>query len=487
MIHPALQRVSDTRLSLSAADFPALVFATDRVPLERGAVDELLGVLTLARAAGRLSPAARIERVAITPDFHKGAGIPVGTVFQATGFVVPQAIGNDIGCGMRLHLSSLTREQVEPHLGALEARLRHLFFEGGRDLALTGRQREALLRGGVPGLREAVPPAQESGLWRLFHRQDAATDALGNGGVGLSVGELPPVQDWLGDPGRLSHDAQLGSVGGGNHFAELQTVRRILDPHAAHLWGLREGQVVVMVHSGSLGFGHLGGSLGRRLAREHFPAGLERPPLLPLLTEHRAALDTWLSAAHAAAHFASVNRLMLALMVQGALEGVAGETDFRLLYDAAHNLVWAQGEHFLHRKGATPAGGFADMEGGPFAYTGEPVLVPGSMGASSFVLAGRGLPEALNSASHGAGRQRARGEAMRGHEAEFEAFLRDFRVVTPVDDRRARADIRERKLAELRQEAPYAYKGIGPVVETLTAGGLAHAVAELSPLLTVKG
>lgn len=127
------------------------------------------------------------------------------------------------------------------------------------------------------------------------------------------------------------------------------------------------------------------------------------------------------------------------------------------------------------------------MQGTPFAFTGEPVIVPGSMGGSSFLLAGRGLPEALSSASHGAGRLRSRGEAMRGHDDEFHAFLRDFRVVTPLDWRRARPDIQAQKLRELKQEAPFAYKGIGPVIRTLAESGMAAPVAELRPLITVKG
>jgi tRNA-splicing ligase RtcB len=126
-----------------------------------------------------------------------------------------------------------------------------------------------------------------------------------------------------------------------------------------------------------------------------------------------------------------------------------------------------------------------------FKYTGEPVLVPGSMGASSFILAGKGLSDSLMSASHGAGRVLPRGEAMRGHDQEFEEFMKRFRVVTPVDfrrvDKRSRKDILQKKLEEIRQEAPYAYKGIGPVIETLSGAGMAKTVAELVPLMTVKG
>ncbi len=131
------------------------------------------------------------------------------------------------------------------------------------------------------------------------------------------------------------------------------------------------------------------------------------------------------------------------------------------------------------------------MEGTPFAYYGEPVLVPGSMGASSFILAGCGFDGTIQSAAHGAGRAYSRGSSMKGFEAEFDNFLKEFRVVTPLDlrrqDVRNRPDIVEKKLAELKQEAPFAYKGIGPVIETITDTGMARPVAELVPLMTVKG
>ena len=131
------------------------------------------------------------------------------------------------------------------------------------------------------------------------------------------------------------------------------------------------------------------------------------------------------------------------------------------------------------------------MQNTPFAFTGEPVLVPGSMGSSSYIMAGQGLPEALSSASHGAGRALARGAATRGFDAEFKQFLEEFRVVTPLDLRRQdvkmRRDILGKKLEELKQEAPHAYKGIGPVIRTLEGAGMARAVAELSPIMTIKG
>jgi tRNA-splicing ligase RtcB len=131
------------------------------------------------------------------------------------------------------------------------------------------------------------------------------------------------------------------------------------------------------------------------------------------------------------------------------------------------------------------------MVGTPFHLWGEPVLVPGSMGSSSFVLAGLSNSDALDSASHGAGRALSRGQASRTGHSEFEQFLRDFRVVTPLDlrhpDVRRRSDIYQRKIDELRGEGPHAYKGIHAIIETLVSANIAKPVAELTPIMTIKG
>jgi tRNA-splicing ligase RtcB len=131
------------------------------------------------------------------------------------------------------------------------------------------------------------------------------------------------------------------------------------------------------------------------------------------------------------------------------------------------------------------------MAGGPYEMWGEPVIVPGSMGAASYVLRGHGSPRTLASACHGAGRRVPRGRASAGGEAELDAFLRDFRVVTPLDHRdpgvARRSDVMAAWRRDLKQEAPWVYKDIGPVVGTLRLAGVADPVVELRPLLTVKG
>ncbi|MDX9724164.1 MAG: RtcB family protein [Myxococcota bacterium] len=306
------------------------------------------------------------------------------------------------------------------------------------------------------------------------------------------------LDDFMGPNEGLSRDSQIGSIGGGNHFVEVQSVQSIFDARTAHQWGLRRGMVTVMVHTGSVAIGHVCGNHYREQVRGLFPKTLTYPAnaLFPLPTgqAHQAQVESFWNALHNAANFAFANRHFLALMAVEGLCRVLGEFEQTLLYDAPHNLVWRehdeQGEVFVHRKGACPARGFEAMAESPFAFTGERVLVPGSMGASSFVMAGQGNADALCSASHGAGRRLSRGQASRGDEAAFRSFLERFRIVTPVDLRRQdvklRRDIVARKLAELRQEAPQAYKDLGPIVTTLRDAGVARPVAELRPLMTLK-
>jgi RNA-splicing ligase RtcB len=508
-LDPRLSRLDENRVRIdNPYGIDAVLFANESVPVEPAAVTELVRMLDLSRTVERFAEASpdsfeaepAVTQVAVTPDFHRARGIPVGTVLATRGFLVPQAIGNDVNCGMRLHLTSLQAEELEGRTEELDTVFRHLFFEGGRNIPMTREQRAAMLARGLTGLLEATPPSLTEGAWSLFHELDmegelARVERCGT----LEAGRIFGLDDFMGPAGRLTRDSQIGSIGGGNHFVEIQKVEKVLDGPTAHAWGLRPGMVTVMVHTGSVSVGHLSGGYYRDVVRRIYPRALRHPEngIFPLPQGPRHAEEAALfrDALHNAGNFAFANRLFLALTALAGLRRVLGRVDFRLLYDAPHNFIWLEergGETWaVHRKGACPARGFAEMAGTPFAYHGEPVLVPGSMGASSFVLAGQGNAEALSSASHGAGRTLSRGDALRGHEEEFRRFLERFRVVGPLDlrrpDVRLRRDIVERKLEEIKQEAPHAYKGIGPVVETLRGAGLARPVAELTPLMTIKG
>ncbi|MFI6519326.1 RtcB family protein [Spirillospora sp. NPDC050679] len=489
-----LVRVDEQWLRLpNRWDIPVEVCAGPDVPLEPAAVDEVLALLETADTLERLSrggPPARITRVALTPDLHKGAGIPIGTVVETEHALLPQAVGNDVNCGMRLEVTSLSADRVRPGLDGLERRLRRLFFEGGRRIALTPAQREGLLRDGLPGLLLTGDTP-----WQGLAPTDA-DDAVDRAHAsGFPTGGAEAFADWIGSAGGASHDSVIGGIGGGNHFVELQYVEAVHDAAAAHAWGLTPGTVVLMAHSGSLSLGHQANGTAVDLLRAGWPAGTPHPRngIMPFLLDERSerARRRYLDAFGNAANFALGNRFFLALTMRAGLEAEYGELSSRPLYDAPHNLFWRDGGRVVHRKGATPAGGHAEMAGGPYGMWGEPVIVPGSMGAASFVLRGHGEPRTLASACHGAGRRVPRGASARGNDAELDAFLRDFRVVTPLDHRdpvtARRADVMAAWRRDLKQEAPWAYKDIGPVVSGLRAGGVATPVAELRPLLTVKG
>lgn len=487
---------------------PVKVFANEQVRIEAKAVEELHSFLTLqksikaieAHAPGHFESEAGIVQVSISPDFHKAAGIPVGTAALTKGFVAPQAIGKDVNCGMRLLLSDWSEGDIRAALPALAKKIRHVYFEGGRGIALDRTQKTALLQHGLEGLVAEAPRHQDKGLWQQFEVEAEWADlekVMGRGSLHTS-GVFPGLHNYI-DHAQVAWDSQLGSIGGGNHFVEVQRVEEILDGATAYAWGLKQGQVVIMVHSGCVSIGHPVSTYLMELLHQLYPAGLAFPEngIFPLPTGGRfeAAFQAYQMALFNAANFAFANRLFLGLMMRACLRSVVGPGTTRLLYDAGHNMVEElpspDGPLFLHRKGATPARGPEAMEPGPFEWTGEPVLIPGSMGSDSYLMAGCGSADALSSASHGAGRSLSRGQALKGHADDLKQFLKDFHIITPIDPQdpklRGRQDILRKWEEGILEEAPWAFKAVGPVVDTQVAAGIVRPVARLSPIFTVKG
>jgi tRNA-splicing ligase RtcB (3'-phosphate/5'-hydroxy nucleic acid ligase) len=502
-----VNRISAVKLSLpNSHEIPVTVFANADVRVEKAAIEELNGVLELQETVERIAavdpdffevPDPGIVEIAVTPDFHKGAGIPIGTVLKTRGFMTPQAIGRDVNCGMRLMLTDWSVEEVRRNLPALEQRIRHVFFEGGREIPLHPLQKQALLREGLPGLVETADKLGEQGIWRHFRKAEQwqALDHVSENGQMMAQGISEGLANYTAHT-EPRYDAQIGSIGGGNHFVEVQQVKQILDASAAYQWGLKPGAVVVMIHTGSVSIGYPASGYAEMLLREIYPKTLTLPRngILPLPTseKYRPAFEAVQMALANAANFAYANRLFLSMMLRRVFEEALGDREFKLLWDSGHNLVWnAADGSFIHRKGATPARGMEAMAGTPFAYTGEPVLIPGSMGASSFVLRGLGAVDSMMSASHGAGRAMSRGQAMKASELEFVKFMDRFKIITPIDSKspqmRGRQDILQKWEEHLKQEAPWAFKEIAPVIDTQTEAGLVAAVAELEPIFTVKG
>jgi tRNA-splicing ligase RtcB len=279
---------------------------------------------------------------------------------------------------------------------------------------------------------------------------------------------------------------QLGTLGGGNHFLEVQVVDEIHDAEAAEVLGLFAGQVTVLLHTGSRGLGHQVCTdyvrrMDESLARHHIHLPDRQLACAPFSSAEGRA---YFGAMCAAANFAWANRQVLTHRVRQAFRGLLAGEDLRLVYDVAHNIAKVE-EHggrrvCVHRKGATRAFGPGQPEL-PIAYRklGQPVLIPGSMGTSSFVLVGCDAARdlALASACHGAGRNMSRTEAKR--RTQGGALRRELEAQGIV--------VRCPSNSELAEEAPIAYKDVERVVDVIERAGIARKVARLRPIGVLKG
>jgi len=481
------------------------LFANDEVLIEKDGFQQLFDFLDIARAVADVREGERqgkftyfgdaeagVDKVVLTPDFHKGSFVPVGTVLRAQHFAIPQAIGNDICCGMRLLVTDLPVEALDGHWPEIQKRLRGIFFEGERNIPMSPRQREAVLRDGLPGLVQTSADNEKTGLWTRFDRASEEANLVRAHSEGqFKTNRLFGFDKLIQSSGNVDgRDPQIGCVGGGNHFVELQRIDALYGSQA-HSWGLSKGCLAIMVHSGSVALGHAVGGHFMDRAKELFPTAVKAPaagfyPIPvdgPLAKEGRFYLDGMGNAAN----FAFANRLFLGLMAVRAIEEATGRTvDSRLVYDAPHNLVFSTDKGLIHRKGATPAYGPDEQD-----YNGKPVIIPGSMGAASYLLAGLGNEDALSSACHGAGRALSRGKAAHMPKAVWEKESSRLRIVGPVDPRNPliarRPDILEKYTKRVMEEAPYAYKDVEPVVASVADAQIATKVARLWPLCTVKG
>ena len=451
---------------------PARVFA-DRELLEQIAGDRSLEQLRNVATLPGVTGAALAM-----PDIHQGYGFPVGGVAATAppeGVVSPGGVGYDINCGVRLLTLPLGVEELGDRREALVHEISRRVPVGpgrGGALALSDAELDRVMVEGPRALvARGIGSAEELELTE-------------------SGGCLPGAE-----PAAVSARArrrgadQLGTLGSGNHFLELQRVGEIFHPAAAAAFGLEPGRVTVLIHSGSRGFGHqictdyvrtMEGVLGRygiRLPdRQLACAPLGSP-------EGRA----YLAAMAAAANFAWANRAVLAHRVREAVGRVLGRAaaeGVRQVYDVAHNVAKLErhGERDLcvHRKGATRAfpAGSPDI---PAAHrrVGQPVFIPGSMGTSSFVLVG--LPGAMErsfgTTCHGAGRRLSRTGARREITGgELRRRLEAQGIV-----------VRSASNRGLAEEAPFAYKDVERVVEVVERAGLAARVARLHPIGVVKG
>jgi len=427
-----------------------------------------------------------LSAIATTPDFHPGKPVPVGVVVDSLRGVLPHLIGNDIGCGMRmLALDGVAEEDLVPEL---ESTLRHVFFQGGRDLALSGRHRHAILQDGLPGLIESLMPTDHVGLLRSINIDQAwqdldSTTDMGRFDAGGLLADFKHYADIrLGS----SHDSILGNIGGGNHFVEIGRVGKIIDGALARTAGVREGSIVIVVHSGSLDFGQRVGSIVRTALLRR--KGLVSDYRIVSMDRDAELFERFRMGQANAVNVAFANRFFIGMQAIEAISRTLGrDIGSRLIYDAPHNVAWIKEEKVRHRKGACPAAGPGTVDSTRYRWHGEPVILPGSMGDGSWLLLGNGDKETLSSSAHGAGRRLSRQEARR---QEASALSR-LRVVGPVDlcdpMLKGRKDVLSEAMSRLKEEAPAAYRPIDSVVDAMVNAGMVRRGFRIEPLLTVKG
>lgn len=454
----------------------AFIFAREGIKVEPGAVEQLRAAASLPSVAHALG----------MPDIHHGYGVPIGAVVATRDVVVPAAVGYDINCGMRTILTDLPEASVNVRELAESISRDIPLGEGKDNVRLSRPDFEAVLEGGLAALAELGCGGHRA--WEFMDRGRERSNLERVEDRGSMEGNLAAVPEKA--IGRAM--GQLGTLGGGNHFIELQKVERVFDEDLAGRMGIFKGQLAIMIHSGSRALGHEIGGHYMKLARGYDDArGLKSAGAgLAYLPLDSAEARDYIGAMRAAANFAFANRALMGILAEGNLLMHYPDARPRLLYDVPHNMAKPE-EHggnklWVHRKGGTRAFGKERMRGTVFAGMGQPVLIPGSMGTASYVLAGAdaGGPS-LFSVNHGAGRVmsrtaaagrgrgKKRGKAQIGDD-EFKRSMKGIHLIAA--DKRA-----------VKEEAPQAYKNIDLVIETVREAGLAAPVARLVPRAVLKG
>lgn len=471
-----LERVSDHEWHIAPFGkmrVPAVLYADETLirEMDDKVFEQISNVATLPGI---------VQAAYAMPDAHWGYGFPIGGVAaidaDAGGVISAGGVGFDISCGVRTLHTGLAAAAIVPLKQRLADRL---FAHVPAGVGSTGQLRlddagmDAMLRGGA--------------RWAVEHGYGSAADLERIEEQGCMAGA---------EPGEVSEHAkrrqreEMGTLGSGNHYLELQEVVEIYDSKTAERFRLRQGEVVVSIHCGSRGLGHqIGTEFLRRMVLAAPEYGIELPDReLACAPIHSPVGQSYLGAMRAAVNCALANRQVITHLTRQVFADLFPGTHLTLIYDVSHNtckeewhtLDGRSRQLFVHRKGATRAFG----PGHPslpaaLCDVGQPVLVGGSMGTASYVLAGteEGMTRAFGSACHGAGRSMSRHQA-----------TRQWRGRALVDELAGRGIlIRSPSLRGVAEEAPDAYKDVSAVVETADRAGLARKVAKLRPLVCIKG
>ena len=414
------------------------------------------------------------------PDAHWGYGFPIGGVaatdVDAGGVVSPGGVGFDISCGVRTLHTGLTLERLRPHKTALADLLAATIPAGlgsTGTIALSHREMDRMLSGGA--------------AWAVAQGYGNDSDLARTEEHGCMAGADPSQ---VSDKAKERQRREMGTLGSGNHYLEVQRVAQIFDRATAAAFDLTEDEIVVSIHCGSRGLGHqIGTEFLKSMAAKAADHGIWLPDRELACAPIESALgQSYLGAMRAGINCALANRQILTHLTRQAFADIFPDTHLTLLYDVSHNTCKHETHAidgtprrlFVHRKGATRAlgPGHPDLPDG-LREVGQPVLIGGSMGTGSYILAGTPEAESLafSSACHGAGRAMSRHQATkrwRGREVVKDLESRGILIRSP-------------SLRGVAEEAPGAYKDVSRVVEAADAAGLAHRVARLEPLVCVKG
>lgn len=415
------------------------------------------------------------------PDIHEGYGFPIGgvaaTAIAHNGVISPGGIGYDINCGVRLLSVNMTKQEIRPYLEDLATAIFRAVPSGvgrGGILKLSNGELDNVLNKGVQAM--IAQGYGEPGDAEHCEENGAMADA-----------NAAMVSEKAKNRGR----DQLGTLGSGNHFLEVQYVETIFDQEIAHAFGLHEGMVTVMIHCGSRGLGHQTCTdYVQKMIPKLASWNIQLPDReLACAPWHSPEAQAYFAAMCASANFAWANRHLIGHWIRECFHNIIGNScQVKTVYDVSHNMGkkevhtvnGKEQELIVHRKGATRAfpAGHPTI---PLAYrsVGHPVLIPGTMGTSSYVLVGtqKGLEDAFGSSCHGAGRRMSRAQAKK--EVRGSTLRQELEAQGIV--------IRCDSNAGLAEEAPSAYKDVDNVVKITDQAQLARKVARLKPLAVIKG
>lgn len=438
---------------------------------------------TLTQAVNATTLPHIVKNMLVMPDGHEGYSFPIGGVaaFDAQdGIISPGLIGFDINCGMRLIKTNLDVKDAKPKINQLmDALFKNVPSGVGSKIKLGFTQKD-LEKVSVEGVNYMISKG-------FGFPNDM--DRIEENGC-MEGADHSKVSDFAKKRG----EQQLGTLGAGNHFVEVQKVERIFEQNIAKTLGLYEGQIVIMLHSGSRGYGHqICSDYLERLSDYQKKNNIKLPdPELAYAFVGSKEADDYLAAMRCAVNFAFTNRQIMTDSIRKSFEETFGKSadalEMELLYDISHNIAKLE-EHdvdgvrkkvFVHRKGATRAFGPGEKEI-PKIYReyGQPVIIPGSMGTSSYVLIGRkeAMKETFGSSCHGSGRLMSRHQA-----------IRDIPVKKTFSDMESKGitiRVRSRKLVS--EEAMQAYKDVDQVVASIEGAGISTIVAKMVPIGVAKG